>query len=72
MYNYKKPGVHTWDDILVESDCITFIKHKEFSTVETVRELFEVFVNASLQLVHLFAYILWIWRKLILRMALSI
>lgn len=50
--------VHTWDDVLIECDGITFIKHKEFTAVEAVGELLEVFVNASLQLVNLLAYVL--------------
>ena len=48
----------TWDDVFVGGDGVAFIKHKKLSSVVTLWELFQISVDSTFQLVHLFTHIL--------------
>lgn len=50
---------YTWDYVTVERDCITLIEHKKFASVETIRKLLQILMNAALQLEHFLADILY-------------
>lgn len=52
--------VHTLtrDDVVIGGDGVTLIKHKKFPSIETLRELLQVLVDSTFQLVHLFTHIL--------------
>lgn len=48
----------TWDDVLIGRNGKTFIKHKQFSSVEPVGETLQILVDSAFQLVNIFTHFL--------------